>query len=184
MDDFHRVGIDETAAALDDRDAETVEQLPRLRRFNEPDLALVFQEVIDVCFAAQRQIDAVQRAGLQTRERERRFAQVLLGMVPVLIAAPPTAGHFSTSATFLPSSADVFAAAHPAGPAPITTTSNCRSSGMGMVPYFFARGGGAVSRVFDFSDGGVISAQSFSHSARSAGGSLTSSFASRTGAKS
>src|SRR5215211_4675087 len=61
--------------------------------------------------------------------------RVLLGMVPVLMAAPPTAGFRSTTATFLPSRAAVLAAAHPAGPAPITTTSNSWTvGGMGRTP--------------------------------------------------
>ena len=49
--------------------------------------------------------------------------KVLLGIVPVLIPAPPTSRIFSTSATRSPKIAAVFAPQIPAGPPPITATS-------------------------------------------------------------
>ena len=39
--DLHRVRVREAAGPLDDRDAEAVEQVARLRRLDEPDLPLV-----------------------------------------------------------------------------------------------------------------------------------------------
>ena len=48
---------------------------------------------------------------------------VLLGIVPVLIPAPPTSWSLSTSATRLPKIPAVFAPEMPAGPPPITTRS-------------------------------------------------------------
>jgi len=48
---------------------------------------------------------------------------VLLGIVPVLIPAPPTSRNFSTSTTRFPKIAAVFAPQIPVGPPPITTTS-------------------------------------------------------------
>src|SRR5205809_6320240 len=47
----------------------------------------------------------------------------LLGIVPVLIPAPPTSRSFSTSATRLPKIPAVVAPLMPAGPPPFTTTS-------------------------------------------------------------
>src|SRR5438045_3429413 len=49
--------------------------------------------------------------------------KVLLGIVPVLIPAPPISRSFSTSATRLPNILAVFAPEIPAGPPPITTRS-------------------------------------------------------------
>src|SRR5207248_903780 len=49
--------------------------------------------------------------------------KVLLGIVPVLIPAPPSSRSFSTSATRLPKSPAVFAPQMPTGPPPITTRS-------------------------------------------------------------
>src|SRR6188768_2019748 len=49
---------------------------------------------------------------------------VLLGMVPVLMPAPPTSDAFSTRATFLPSSPPAIAPLDPAGPPPRTKRSN------------------------------------------------------------
>src|SRR6185503_2230649 len=48
---------------------------------------------------------------------------VLLGIVPVLIATPPSSDRRSTTATFLPILAACTAARCPAGPLPITTRS-------------------------------------------------------------
>src|ERR1700687_1432337 len=48
---------------------------------------------------------------------------VLLGMVPVLIAVPPTTSSFSISATRLPNLAAWIAARCPAGPGPMTMRS-------------------------------------------------------------
>src|SRR5262245_2405326 len=64
---------------------------------------------------------------------------VLLGMVPVFTAAPPTAGLPSISATFWPRSAAVSAAATPPGPAPITIMSNCFAVGIAKTPGLFHR---------------------------------------------
>src|SRR6266436_4186014 len=62
------------------------------------------------------------------RERQPESASavsrsVLLGIVPVLIPAPPTLPSFSTSATRFPKIAAVLAPQMPAGPPPMTTRS-------------------------------------------------------------
>src|SRR5438046_7554303 len=75
---------------------------------------------------ASRRSERSTPKSLRERMPERASAvsrKVLLGIVPVLIPAPPTSRSFSTSATRLPKIPTVVAPLMPAGPPPITTTS-------------------------------------------------------------
>src|ERR1700687_779736 len=59
---------------------------------------------------------------------------VLLGIVPVLMAAPPTTSSFSMIAVRLPNFAAWIAARCPAGPEPTTMTSYLSISRAGSIP--------------------------------------------------
>src|SRR5436190_23496194 len=75
---------------------------------------------------ASRRSERSTPKSLRERTPERASAvsrKVLLGIVPVLMPAPPTSWSFSTSATRLPKIPAVFAPLIPAGPPPTTTRS-------------------------------------------------------------
>jgi hypothetical protein len=121
---MHRVGIDKAGRAVKRLDLVSAQLLLPAFPVVRDDVFLVAHEVFNRRLASERERSTPK--SLRERQPESASAvscSVLLGIVPVLIPAPPTLPSFSTSATRFPKIAAVLAPQMPAGPPPITTRS-------------------------------------------------------------